>query len=130
TELDVDKNTSIFQNLSALSEGEVIAVSFDFARRAGISSNEGIEVLWNGDVVFSTSGDKTAWQHKILKLTANSGSNKIEFKGTGHNDGRGYVLDNVVAKSEAIIETVGTPLQVSELSYQPDEMSDEASTIA
>ncbi|MEZ9654411.1 MARTX multifunctional-autoprocessing repeats-in-toxin holotoxin RtxA [Vibrio splendidus] len=130
TELDVDKNTSIFQNLSALTEGEVIAVSFDFARRAGISSNEGIEVLWNGDVVFSTSGDKTAWQHKILKLTANSGSNKIEFKGTGHNDGRGYVLDNVVAKSEAIIETVGTPLQVSELSYQPDEMSDEANTIA
>ncbi|NOI36591.1 MARTX multifunctional-autoprocessing repeats-in-toxin holotoxin RtxA, partial [Vibrio cyclitrophicus] len=130
TELDVDKNTSIFQNLSALTEGEVIVVSFDFARRAGISSNEGIEVLWNGDVVFSTSGDKTAWQHKILKLTANSGSNKIEFKGTGHNDGRGYVLDNVVAKSEAIIETVGTPLQVSELSYQPDEMSDEASTIA
>ncbi|MCC4790641.1 MARTX multifunctional-autoprocessing repeats-in-toxin holotoxin RtxA, partial [Vibrio splendidus] len=100
TELDTYTNTSLSQDLMDLAEGEVIAVSFDFAKRAGISSNEGIEVLWNGDVVFSTSGDEAAWQQKTLKLTANSGSNRIEFKGTGHNDGLGYVLDNVVAKSE------------------------------
>ncbi len=100
TELDTYTNTSLSQDLTDLAEGEVIAVSFDFAKRAGISSNEGIEVLWNGDVVFSTSGDEAAWQQKTLKLTANSGSNRIEFKGTGHNDGLGYVLDNVVAKSE------------------------------
>ncbi|NOJ14427.1 MARTX multifunctional-autoprocessing repeats-in-toxin holotoxin RtxA [Vibrio splendidus] len=100
TELDTYTNTSLSQDLTDLAEGEVIAVSFDFAKRAGISSNEGIEVLWNGDVVFSTSGDEAAWQQKTLKLTANSGSNRIEFKGTGHDDGLGYVLDNVVAKSE------------------------------
>ncbi|MER2496030.1 MARTX multifunctional-autoprocessing repeats-in-toxin holotoxin RtxA [Vibrio neptunius] len=101
TELDTHTNTSLYQDLTDLTEGEVIAVSFDFAKRAGLSNNEGIEVLWNGEVVFSSSGDASAWQQKTLKLTAHAGSNRIEFKGTGHNDGLGYILDNVVAKSES-----------------------------
>ncbi|HDY7787038.1 TPA: MARTX multifunctional-autoprocessing repeats-in-toxin holotoxin RtxA [Vibrio vulnificus] len=101
TELDTYTNTSLYQDLTNLTEGEVIAVSFDFAKRAGLSNNEGIEVLWNGEVVFSSSGDASAWQQKTLKLTAHAGSNRIEFKGTGHNDGLGYILDNVVAKSES-----------------------------
>ncbi|EPV6952426.1 MARTX multifunctional-autoprocessing repeats-in-toxin holotoxin RtxA [Vibrio vulnificus] len=101
TELDTNTNTSLYQDLTDLTEGEVIAVSFDFAKRAGLSNNEGIEVLWNGEVVFSSSGDASAWQQKTLKLTAHAGSNRIEFKGTGHNDGLGYILDNVVAKSES-----------------------------
>ncbi|EJE8556304.1 MARTX multifunctional-autoprocessing repeats-in-toxin holotoxin RtxA [Vibrio vulnificus] len=102
TELDTYTNTSLYQDLTDLTEGEVIAVSFDFAKRAGLSNNEGIEVLWNGEVVFSSSGDASAWQQKTLKLTAHAGSNRIEFKGTGHNDGLGYILDNVVAKSESL----------------------------
>ncbi|HAS6351888.1 TPA: MARTX multifunctional-autoprocessing repeats-in-toxin holotoxin RtxA [Vibrio vulnificus] len=101
TELDTYTNTSLYQDLTNLTEGEVIAVSFDFAKRAGLSNNEGIEVLWNGEVVFSSSGNASAWQQKTLKLTAHAGSNRIEFKGTGHNDGLGYILDNVVAKSES-----------------------------
>lgn len=100
SELDTYTNTSIYQDISNLSDGEVIALSFDFARRAGISSNEGIEVLWNGEPVFSSSGDDTSWQQKTLKLTAQGGSNRIEFKGTGQSDGLGYVLDNVVARAE------------------------------
>ncbi|EOX1813553.1 MARTX multifunctional-autoprocessing repeats-in-toxin holotoxin RtxA [Vibrio cholerae] len=101
TELDTYTNTSLYQDLANLMQGEVIAVSFDFAKRAGLSNNEGIEVLWNGEVVFSSSGDESAWQQKTLKLTAQAGSNRIEFKGTGHNDGLGYILDNVVATSES-----------------------------
>ncbi|EGR5063772.1 MARTX multifunctional-autoprocessing repeats-in-toxin holotoxin RtxA [Vibrio cholerae] len=101
TELDTYTNTSLYQDLANLAQGEVIAVSFDFAKRAGLSNNEGIEVLWNGEVVFSSSGDESAWQQKTLKLTAQVGSNRIEFKGTGHNDGLGYILDNVVATSES-----------------------------
>ncbi|PAS40418.1 adhesin [Vibrio cholerae] len=102
TELDTYTNTSLYQDLANLAQGEVIAVSFDFAKRAGLSNNEGIEVLWNGEVVFSSSGDESAWQQKTLKLTAQAGSNRIEFKGTGHNDGLGYILDNVVATSESL----------------------------
>ncbi|MDE1333242.1 MARTX multifunctional-autoprocessing repeats-in-toxin holotoxin RtxA [Vibrio aestuarianus] len=105
TELDTYTNTSLYQDLTDLTEGEVIAVSFDFAKRAGLSNNEGIEVLWNGEVVFSSSGDESAWQQKTLKLTAHAGSNRIEFKGTGHDDGFGYILDNVVAKSETLQQT-------------------------
>ncbi|EJX1707545.1 MARTX multifunctional-autoprocessing repeats-in-toxin holotoxin RtxA [Vibrio cholerae] len=101
TELDTYTNTSLYQDLANLAQGEVIAVSFDFAKRVGLSNNEGIEVLWNGEVVFSSSGDASAWQQKTLKLTAQAGSNRIEFKGTGHNDGLGYILDNVVATSES-----------------------------
>lgn len=101
TELDTYTNTSLYQELANLAQGEVIAVSFDFAKRAGLSNNEGIEVLWNGEVVFSSSGDESAWQQKTLKLTTQAGSNRIEFKGTGHNDGLGYILDNVVATSES-----------------------------
>ncbi|WP_114793829.1 MARTX multifunctional-autoprocessing repeats-in-toxin holotoxin RtxA [Vibrio cholerae] len=101
TELDTYTNTSLYQDLANLAQGEVIAVSFDFAKRAGLSNNEGIEVLWNGEVVFSSSGDESTWQQKTLKLTAQAGSNHIEFKGTGHNDGLGYILDNVVATSES-----------------------------
>ncbi|HFG2204440.1 MARTX multifunctional-autoprocessing repeats-in-toxin holotoxin RtxA [Vibrio cholerae] len=101
TELDTYTNTSLYQDLANLAQGEVIVVSFDFAKRAGLSNNEGIEVLWNGEVVFSSSGDESTWQQKTLKLTAQAGSNRIEFKGTGHNDGLGYILDNVVATSES-----------------------------
>lgn len=105
SELATDQSTAIYQDIQNLTEGEVIAVSFDFAKRAGISNNEGIDVLWNGEVVFSSSGDESAWQQKTLKLTAHAGSNRIEFKGTGHNDGLGYILDNVVAKSETPQQT-------------------------
>lgn len=105
TELDTYTNTSLYQDLANLAQGEVIAVSFDFAKRAGLSNNEGIDVLWNGEVVFSSSGDESAWQQKTLKLTAHAGSNRIEFKGTGHDDGLGYILDNVVAKSETPQQT-------------------------
>lgn len=105
TELDTYTNTSLYQDLANLAQGEVIAVSFDFAKRVGLSNNEGIEVLWNGEVVFSSSGDESAWQQKTLKLTAHAGSNRIEFKGTGHDDGLGYILDNVVAKSETPQQT-------------------------
>ncbi|EOT1823513.1 MARTX multifunctional-autoprocessing repeats-in-toxin holotoxin RtxA [Vibrio vulnificus] len=103
TELDYHQNTVIYQDIDDLSHGEVIELSFEFSNRnhAAITSNEGFEVLWNGEVVFSSSGDASAWQQKTLKLTAHAGSNRIEFKGTGQNDGLGYILDNVVAKSES-----------------------------
>ncbi|HDY7578372.1 TPA: MARTX multifunctional-autoprocessing repeats-in-toxin holotoxin RtxA [Vibrio vulnificus] len=107
TELDYYQNTAIYQDIDNLSHGEVIELSFEFSNRnhAAIASNEGFEVLWNGEVVFSSSGDAAAWQQKTLKLTAHAGSNRIEFKGTGQNDGLGYILDNVVAKSESSQQT-------------------------
>ncbi|MBS9423527.1 MARTX multifunctional-autoprocessing repeats-in-toxin holotoxin RtxA [Photorhabdus caribbeanensis] len=103
SELDADKNTAIYQDLQNLFEGEVISLSFDFANRHNAYlTNNGMEVFWNGEQVFSTAGDAAGWQNKTLELTAKAGSNQIAFKGTGLNDGVGYVLDNIVAKSESL----------------------------
>ncbi|WP_434525499.1 MARTX multifunctional-autoprocessing repeats-in-toxin holotoxin RtxA [Photorhabdus asymbiotica] len=101
SELDVDRNTTIYQDLQNRSEGEVISLSFDFANRPdAYSADNGMDVFWNGKLVFSTFGDAAQWQNKTLELTAKAGSNRIEFTGTGLNDGVGYILDNVIAKSE------------------------------
>lgn len=124
SELDTYINTTIFQDLNDLNYGEVITLSFDFAKRAGISNNEGIDVLWNGEVVFSSSGDESAWQQKTLKLTAQAGSNRIEFKGTGHDDGLGYILDNVVAKSETSHQTNAVSEQATQNQALQNALSD------
>ncbi|CCN86051.1 putative Adenylate cyclase [Vibrio nigripulchritudo SFn27] len=102
SELATDRNTTLYQDIKALAEGEIIALNFDFAKREGISADKGIDVIWNGEIVFSSSGDESEWQHKTVQLTAKAGSNRIEFKGTGQSDGLGYVLDNVVATSEGL----------------------------
>ncbi|MCC8378158.1 MARTX multifunctional-autoprocessing repeats-in-toxin holotoxin RtxA [Xenorhabdus sp. PB30.3] len=103
SELDVDINTRIYQDINGLVEGEPISVSFDYAMRAGLSDDNGIDVLWNGELVFSIWADdsgKAEWKNKTLTLTAQAGSNRLEFAGTGVSDGLGFVLDNVVARSE------------------------------
>ncbi|KER01669.1 MARTX multifunctional-autoprocessing repeats-in-toxin holotoxin RtxA [Photorhabdus temperata] len=100
SELDVVGNTTLYQDLQDLYQGEIIILSFDFAGRSDMSAGDGMEVFWNGERVFSTSGDQTEWQNQTLRLMAKEGCNRVEFKGTGESDGLGYVLDNVVAEAE------------------------------
>ncbi|WP_118987203.1 MARTX multifunctional-autoprocessing repeats-in-toxin holotoxin RtxA [Photorhabdus sp. CRCIA-P01] len=100
TELDVEANTTLYQDLQNRNQGEIILLSFDFAVRSGVSADNGMAVFWNGEQVFSTSDDQNKWQNKTLRLMTKEGNNRIEFKGTGPNDGVGYLLDNVIAKSE------------------------------
>lgn len=104
TELDVSSNTTLYQEISALKAGEVIQLSFDFAKRSHIGEQEGIEVLWNDQIVFSASDVKDGWQQKDLKLRAQEGTNRISFRATGESNGRGYILDNVIAKSEYLAQ--------------------------
>ncbi|ETS33656.1 RtxA repeat/Peptidase C80 family virulence surface antigen [Photorhabdus khanii NC19] len=105
SELDTHANTTIYQDLQNLYEGEVISLSFDFANRPNAYlTNNGMKVFWNNEEVFSTAGDITKWQHEALELIAQKGRNRIEFRGTGLNDGVGYVLDNIVAKSESSLQ--------------------------
>ncbi|MFQ2341854.1 MARTX multifunctional-autoprocessing repeats-in-toxin holotoxin RtxA [Aeromonas dhakensis] len=112
SELSTDRNTQISQDLAGLKAGETVNLTFDFARRANISLQHGIEVLWNGERVFASEGDASSWQSKALTLTAREGANTLAFRGTGENNGLGYLLDNVVATaaSEAEIGQVSAQL--------------------
>ncbi|MDC9589998.1 MARTX multifunctional-autoprocessing repeats-in-toxin holotoxin RtxA [Xenorhabdus sp. XENO-10] len=101
SELDVNGNTLICQNIQNLTAGEEITVKFDFARRAGSSADNGLEVWWNGKVVYAAANGKSEWQNKTLTLTAKAGKNLLGFSGIGSNDGLGYVLDNVSATSSS-----------------------------
>ncbi|WP_416776198.1 MARTX multifunctional-autoprocessing repeats-in-toxin holotoxin RtxA [Xenorhabdus budapestensis] len=100
SELDTNTNTRIYQDINDLTEGESITVSFDFAKRTNISADNGMCVLWNGEIVFSVSAGDAVWSNKTLTLKAQEGINRLEFAGTGKSDGLGYVLDNIVAQSE------------------------------
>ncbi|MEQ1961906.1 MARTX multifunctional-autoprocessing repeats-in-toxin holotoxin RtxA [Xenorhabdus khoisanae] len=108
SELDVSGNTHIYQDIQNLVADEEITIQFDFARRAGCSADNGLEVWWNGEVVFAAANGNVEWQNKALTLKAKKGNNRLEFSGIGLNDGLGYVLDNVSAtllpgKSDKII---------------------------
>ncbi len=127
SELDVETNTTIYQDLQNLYAGEVILLSFDFANRHNaLFADNGMEVFWNSERVFSTSGDVTEWQNETLQLTAKAGSNRIEFKGTGLNDGIGYLLDNVVAKSGGILPTEAIPEYVKQDKAAQNALNDKA----
>ncbi|WP_279625660.1 MARTX multifunctional-autoprocessing repeats-in-toxin holotoxin RtxA [Xenorhabdus ishibashii] len=103
SELDVKGNTHICQNIQNLTEGEEITVKFDFARRVGSSADNGLEVWWNGKVVYAAANGKSEWQNQTLTLTAKAGKNLLGFSGIGLSDGLGYVLDNVSATSSSYL---------------------------
>jgi len=109
SELATSRNTSIYQQLDNLSAGETLELSFDFARRAGIADSKGIEVLFNGEVVFAHSNGTTAWTQQSLTLTATAGTNQLEFRGIGVENGGGYVIDNVSAHSTLVAQEITTP---------------------
>ncbi|MBC8673903.1 hypothetical protein H2136_06285 [Aeromonas hydrophila] len=104
SELSTDRNTQISQDLAGLKAGETVNLTFDFARRANISLQHGIEVLWNGERVFASEGDASSWQSKALTLTAREGRNTLAFRGTGESNGLGYLLDNVEATASGKAE--------------------------
>lgn len=104
SELSTDRNTQISQDLAGLKAGETVNLTFDFARRANISLQHGIEVLWNGERVFASEGDASSWQSKALTLTAREGRNTLAFRGIGESNGLGYLLDNVVATASGKAE--------------------------
>lgn len=104
SELSTDRNTQISQDLAGLKAGETVNLTFDFARRANISLQHGIEVLWNGERVFASEGDASSWQSKALTLTASEGRNTLAFRGIGESNGLGYLLDNVVATASGKAE--------------------------
>ncbi|MEN7431169.1 MARTX multifunctional-autoprocessing repeats-in-toxin holotoxin RtxA [Chromobacterium sp. TRC.1.1.SA] len=116
SELSTDRNTTIYQDLEGLRAGQVVTLDFDFARRLQAGLDHGIEVRWNGVLVFSNEGGAAEWQHKQLQFTAAAGSNRLSFSGTGPEDTLGYVIDNVSAYAEQMpdVEVPQAGTQVSQ----------------
>ncbi|WP_429152289.1 MARTX multifunctional-autoprocessing repeats-in-toxin holotoxin RtxA [Aeromonas hydrophila] len=130
SELSTDRNTQISQDLAGLKAGETVNLTFDFARRANISLQHGIEVLWNGERVFASEGDASSWQSKALTLTASEGANTLMFRGTGENNGLGYLLDNVVATAAGKAEIGQVSAQLAQDDNAARARGDQASADA
>ncbi|UCM46446.1 MARTX multifunctional-autoprocessing repeats-in-toxin holotoxin RtxA [Aeromonas dhakensis] len=130
SELSTDRNTQISQDLAGLKAGETVNLTFDFARRANISLQHGIEVLWNGERVFASEGDASSWQSKALTLTAREGANTLAFRGTGENNGLGYLLDNVVATAAGKAEIGQVSAQLAQDDNAARARGDQASADA
>ncbi|MFM5388685.1 MARTX multifunctional-autoprocessing repeats-in-toxin holotoxin RtxA [Aeromonas dhakensis] len=130
SELSTDRNTQISQDLAGLKAGETVNLTFDFARRANISLQHGIEVLWNGKRVFASEGDASSWQSKALTLTAREGANTLAFRGTGENNGLGYLLDNVVATAAGKAEIGQVSAQLAQDDNAARARGDQASADA
>lgn len=130
SELSTDRNTQISQDLAGLKAGETVTLNFDFARRANISLQHGIEVLWNGERVFASEGDADSWQTKQLTLTAREGRNSLAFRGTGENNGLGYLIDNVVATAAGKAEIGQVSTQLAEDGNAAQAQADRASADA
>lgn len=130
SELSTDRNTQISQDLAGLKAGETVNLTFDFARRANISLQHGIEVLWNGERVFASEGDASSWQSKALTLTASEGRNTLAFRGIGESNGLGYLLDNVVATASGKAEIGQVSAQLAQDDNAARARGDQASAEA
>ncbi|MCP1267011.1 MARTX multifunctional-autoprocessing repeats-in-toxin holotoxin RtxA [Aeromonas hydrophila] len=130
SELSTDRNTQISQELAGLKAGETVNLTFDFARRANISLQHGIEVLWNGERVFASEGDASSWQSKALTLTAREGRNTLAFRGIGESNGLGYLLDNVVATAAGKAEIGQVSAQLAQDDNAARARADQASADA
>lgn len=130
SELSTDRNTQISQDLAGLKAGETVNLTFDFARRANISLQHGIEVLWNGERVFASEGDASSWQSKALTLTASEGRNTLAFRGIGESNGLGYLLDNVVATASGKAEIGQVSAQLAQGDNAARARGDQASADA
>ncbi|HHQ4558610.1 MARTX multifunctional-autoprocessing repeats-in-toxin holotoxin RtxA [Aeromonas hydrophila] len=130
SELSTDRNTQISQDLAGLKAGETVNLTFDFARRANISLQHGIEVLWNGERVFASEGDASSWQSKALTLTAREGTNTLAFRGIGESNGLGYLLDNVVATASGKAEIGQVSAQLAQDDNAARARGDQASADA
>ncbi|MBW3842696.1 MARTX multifunctional-autoprocessing repeats-in-toxin holotoxin RtxA [Aeromonas hydrophila] len=130
SELSTDRNTQISQDLAGLQAGETVTLNFDFARRANISLQHGIEVLWNGERVFASEGDASSWQSKALTLTASEGRNTLAFRGIGESNGLGYLLDNVVATASGKAEIGQVSAQLAQDDNAARARGDQASADA
>ena len=97
-----DTNASVFQDIRTGTDG-TFKLSFSFSAReignaANTSASNTTEVYWGGEKIATLSADQKGWNTHEFDLSVNPESNdttRLEFRGTGTDDGVGGLIDNV-----------------------------------
>ncbi len=93
-----DTNSSIYQNIPTGGTG-TFELSFSYAAPPfSRGSSNGIEVIWNGqviDTITSDGGWGTDWQTFTYELEGAGDMTRLEFRAVGRDDGRGGLLDDI-----------------------------------
>ncbi|TCR66383.1 cadherin-like domain-containing protein [Bosea sp. BK604] len=89
------------QNIEHVETGATYKVSFSLSDSDNVRNDDGVKVLWNGEVIFEgmppqTSASWTTYSFDVVGGSGN-GSNRLEFVDTGVSDswGAGVALDDV-----------------------------------
>ena len=98
-ELDTDRNSAIWQTVMTTA-GTAYDLSFWFAPRENVSAESNkIEVLWNGSIVDTVTGDgykSSDWTEiKTLRLFGTGELGTLTFRAAGQSDSYGGAIDNV-----------------------------------
>ena len=92
-ELDSTVNVAVDQNL--MIAGGTYQLSFLYALRSGVAPASGtMAVYWDGNLVVNLSPTSSAMTLYTASVTA-TGSDLLQFDGTGNSDSYGAILDNV-----------------------------------
>lgn len=93
-----DTNSSIYQDIPTGGTG-TFELSFSYAAPPfSRGSSNGIEVIWNGqviDTITSDGGWGTNWQTFTYELEGAGDLTRLEFRAVGRDDGRGGLLDDI-----------------------------------
>ena len=97
-----DTNASVYQDIKTGSEG-TFKLSFSFSAReigsaANTSASNTTEVYWGSEKVATISADQKGWETHDFELPINpdgDDTTRLEFRGTGTDDGIGGLIDNV-----------------------------------
>ncbi len=111
-ELDGQSATDGFYQDVRTSAGQSYTLSFDLAARPDTAlSTQGVEVLWNGQVVSTVqpiaAGMHGVWTTPTVTVTGTGNLDRLTFREVGSQggDGRGALLDNV----QLVVANGGTP---------------------
>lgn len=91
-------NSSITQEIPTQGTG-TFELSFSYAAPPfSRAESNGIEVVWNGQVIDTISADGSwpiEWQTFTYELEGSGDTTGLEFRAVGHDDGRGGYLDDI-----------------------------------
>jgi Ca2+-binding RTX toxin-like protein len=97
-----DTNASVYQDIRTGTEG-TFKLSFSFSAReiggaANTAASNTTEVYWGSEKVATISAEQKGWETHEFELPINSDGDettRLEFRGTGIDDGMGGLIDNV-----------------------------------